>query len=82
MTDIEWKNPPPKQIRKADQVASMLRTKPGEWALIARSQPAILFLPWWLALCNSDAFEVKSVPVDPDAPFGLRDIYARFKAAT
>jgi hypothetical protein len=89
---IEWKEPPsethamPEERITAECVAAQLRSKPSEWALIARNQSAAeAYSPWWAPLMADDRFEVRTVPstgfMDPlrvGEPF---DTYARWLAA-
>lgn len=75
-TEVVWKSPPPEPLPRHERVAAELRTKPGEWALIARTE-AWGFGRWWAPLTSSDEFEVRSVPTTERA-MGPREVYARF----
>lgn len=77
MSDIEWKDPPPRPGRRVDKVAAELRDKPLKWARIEQNE-TVRFFPWWLSLVNNKEFEIQYVHIDPTQPFGPRDIYARF----
>lgn len=82
MVELEWKDPPPPRKAYATQIAELLKTKPGEWALIHKTE-ITEFLPWWGDLNTHPDFEVKIVYTGPlgGHPIfrtGPREIYARY----
>lgn len=74
---IEWKNPPNPSPGKVDIVADQLRTRPREWALIAKDTEEYVFC-WWNELRNDPNFELKNVDKGSSIIFGKRDVYARY----
>lgn len=75
--DLIWKAPPERKASRVARVATELRARPGEWALIHHEE-GLGFMPWWGPLHESPDFETRFDRKTQGALFGPRDIYARY----
>lgn len=78
MTDIEWIDPPTTAPAPVVVVAAQLRSRPGEWARIAKR--CTIFNGWWTPLREQADYEVTLRTSEPrdGRLFGPIDVYARY----
>jgi hypothetical protein len=79
MVDVKWQDPPGNRRVESmyDTIASMLRAKPGQWALIREGVNAGISNQSAKRL--GDEFEVVGRNTRPNGRSHIVDVYARFK---
>lgn len=84
---VEWKNPPPIEPSRAQEMARALQARPGQWACVAKNFSPFTFplhVPWWHVLTRSDKIETRRVVSEQSitegntGPSARQDIYMRY----